>query len=57
MLEGLRVLDFSQNLPGPYASFLLASWGAHVIKVEPPKGDPARAIEPFFSGDRGRGKA
>ncbi len=49
MLEGLKVLDFSQNLPGPYATFLLASWGADVVKVEPPKGDPARFIEPFFS--------
>lgn len=49
MLEGLKVLDFSQNLPGPYATFLLTSWGAEVVKVEPPKGDPARHIEPFFS--------
>ena len=49
MLEGLEVLDFSQNLPGPYATFLLSSWGANVVKVEPPKGDPARFIEPFFS--------
>lgn len=48
-LAGLKVLDFSQNLPGPYATFLLASWGADVIKVEPPKGDPGRFMEPFFS--------
>jgi len=48
-LEGLKVLDFTQNLPGPYATFLLASWGAEVIKVEPPKGDPGRFIKPFFS--------
>lgn len=48
-LSGLRVLDFSQNLPGPYATFLLACWGADVIKIEPPKGDPARFMEPFFS--------
>ncbi len=49
MLEGIRVLDFSQNLPGPYATFLLAGWGADVVKVEPRKGDPARHIEPFFT--------
>ncbi len=49
LLSGLKVLDFTQNLPGPYATFLLASWGADVIKVEPPKGDPARFMEPFFS--------
>ena len=48
-LNGLKILDFSQNLPGPYATFLLASWGADVVKVEPPKGDPGRFMEPFFS--------
>ncbi len=48
-LRGLKVLDFSQNLPGPYATFLLACWGADVVKVEPPKGDPGRFMEPFFS--------
>jgi crotonobetainyl-CoA:carnitine CoA-transferase CaiB-like acyl-CoA transferase len=48
-LAGLKVLDFTQNLPGPYATFLLAGWGADVIKVEPPKGDPGRFMEPFFS--------
>jgi crotonobetainyl-CoA:carnitine CoA-transferase CaiB-like acyl-CoA transferase len=48
-LEGLKVLDFTQNLPGPYATFLLASWGADVVKVEPPKGDPGRFMQPFFA--------
>jgi crotonobetainyl-CoA:carnitine CoA-transferase CaiB-like acyl-CoA transferase len=48
-LWGLKVLDFSQNLPGPYATFLLSGWGADVVKVEPPKGDPGRFMEPFFS--------
>lgn len=48
-LSGVKVLDFTQNLPGPYATFLLAQWGADVIKVEPPKGDPGRFMEPFFS--------
>ncbi|MAC25806.1 MAG: CoA transferase [Sandaracinus sp.] len=48
-LAGLKVLDFTQNLPGPYASFMLASLGAEVVKVEPPKGDPGRFMEPFFS--------
>ncbi|MBF0238716.1 MAG: CoA transferase [SAR324 cluster bacterium] len=47
-LRGVRVLDFTQNLPGPYATFLLACLGAEVIKVEPPRGDGARALPPFF---------
>ncbi|MEB1809052.1 MAG: CoA transferase [Bacillaceae bacterium] len=44
MLEGIRVLDFSQYLPGPYASLRLGDMGAEVIKVEPLTGDPARAL-------------
>src|SRR4051812_37669679 len=47
-LAGVRVLDFTQNLPGPYATMLLASLGADVIKVEPPKGDTARSVGRFF---------
>lgn len=44
MLEGIRVLDFSQYLPGPHASMRLADKGAEVIKIEPLQGDPARAL-------------
>ncbi|WP_096201767.1 CaiB/BaiF CoA transferase family protein [Bacillus sp. FJAT-45350] len=44
MLEGIRVIDFSQYLPGPYASLRLADIGAEVIKVEPLSGDAARTI-------------
>lgn len=47
-LRGLRVLDLSLNLPGPYATFILASLGAEVVKLEPPRGDPARNARPFF---------
>ena len=44
-LEGLRVLDLSQFLPGPYLSMMMADNGAEVIKVEPPgEGDPGRHI-------------
>ncbi|MBA4536542.1 CoA transferase [Bacillus aquiflavi] len=44
MLNGIRVLDFSQYLPGPFASLRLAEMGAEVIKIEPPHGDPARQL-------------
>ncbi len=41
-LQGIRVLDFTQLLPGPFATKRLAEMGAEVMKVEPPGGDPAR---------------
>lgn len=41
----MRVLDLSQQLPGPYATLLLASLGAHVTKVEPVQGDAARHLD------------
>ncbi|MEH6945825.1 CoA transferase [Bacillus sp. JJ634] len=43
MLEGIRVIDFSQYLPGPHATLRLVDMGAEVIKVESPQGDPSRA--------------
>jgi crotonobetainyl-CoA:carnitine CoA-transferase CaiB-like acyl-CoA transferase len=44
-LEGLRVLDLSVFLPGPYLTLALADHGAEVIKVEVPgEGDPGRHI-------------
>jgi len=43
-LAGLRVIDLSQFLPGPYLTLALADHGAEVIKVEPPDGDPGRRI-------------
>lgn len=49
-LAGLRVVDLTQFLPGPMMTLMLADQGAEVVKVEPPGGDPARAMPPF-AGD------
>ncbi len=43
-LAGVRVLDFSPLLPGPFATLALADLGADVVKVEPPGGDFARGM-------------
>lgn len=45
-LEGIRVLDLSLTLPGPYASHLLAQMGAEVTRIVPPWGDPAQEFLP-----------
>ena len=45
-LAGVRVVDVSQYIPGPYASLMLADMGADVVKVEPPAGDPMRGLGP-----------
>ena len=49
-LEGVRVLDFSTNMAGPYATMILAQLGADVIKIEPPAGDDARHWPPHENG-------
>jgi len=46
MLEGLRVIEYATYMAAPGAGSILRDWGAEVIKVEPPGGDPIRN---FFS--------
>ncbi len=50
-LSGLTVIEWAGNVAGPYCGKLLAGFGAEVIKVEQPEGDPARRHPPF-AGDR-----
>ncbi len=46
-LNGLRVVDLTHHIAGPYATKLLADLGADVIKVEPPGGEGGRRVGPF----------
>ena len=52
-LTGLRVLDFSHALAGPYCTMLLAQYGAEILKIEDPSsGDVGRSWGPPFTGDQ-----
>lgn len=46
-LSGLRVLEVGTHVSAPFAAKLLADYGADVVKVEPPEGDPSRRHGPF----------
>src|SRR5512147_406401 len=43
-LEGIRVVELGFWVAGPAAAGILADWGAEVIKIEPPTGDPMRGL-------------
>jgi crotonobetainyl-CoA:carnitine CoA-transferase CaiB-like acyl-CoA transferase len=55
-LAGVRVVDFSMFVPGPFASSILADLGAEVVKVEAPKGDPGRGYVPVQFETENRNK-
>jgi crotonobetainyl-CoA:carnitine CoA-transferase CaiB-like acyl-CoA transferase len=49
-LDDVRVLDLSSGIAGPFGARLLGDFGADVIKIEAPGGDPARALAPYLPG-------
>ena len=51
-LDGVRIVDLTQMLAGPYCTMLLADQGAEIIKVEPLDGDHTRIIGPYHADDR-----
>ena len=50
-LAGVKVIDLTHHIAGPYATKLLADFGADVLKIERPGGDPGRRLPPFHHDD------
>ena len=47
------MIDLSDGVAGAYATKLMADYGAEVLKLEPPQGDPLRHVGPWRSGEPG----
>jgi crotonobetainyl-CoA:carnitine CoA-transferase CaiB-like acyl-CoA transferase len=52
-LQGIKIVDMTSVIMGPYATQILADLGAEVIKIEPPSGDTMRAIGPMVNSGMG----
>ena len=50
-MDGVRVIELGVWVAGPAAGGILADWGADVVKIEPPSGDPARTFQRMLGGD------
>lgn len=50
-MDGIRIVELGVWVAGPAAGGILADWGADVIKIEPPSGDPARGFAHMLGGD------
>jgi crotonobetainyl-CoA:carnitine CoA-transferase CaiB-like acyl-CoA transferase len=50
-MDGVRIVELGVWVAGPAAGGVLADWGADVVKIEPPTGDPARTFQRMLGGD------
>src|SRR6188472_2385406 len=51
LMEGVKVVEVGMWVAGPAGAAVLGDWGADVVKIEPPDGDPFRGLLTAFGGD------